>query len=218
MSADNGIYIAKFPEGWRVTYAQAIENIEYYPKGSKKRKKVLKKYFGDSKVFNNIEDVLKEAEKLQEEILNDDFGILEYGICNLGELESFEEDFNKTEFFECICQDRHHLIIARKEIWEEKDITISLEFVVERGDWEVASFRMFPSLNFFRKGFWRIKEALKILVKGSYRVEGYWEPIRTEKNEVIIGIEEMKRLGKTLIKYSKDAEKFINYNIKNASI
>ncbi len=39
MSADNGIYIAKFPEGWRVIHAQAIENINYYPKGSAKRKK-----------------------------------------------------------------------------------------------------------------------------------------------------------------------------------
>lgn len=34
MSADNGIYIAKFPNGYKVAYAMAIENVDYFPKGS----------------------------------------------------------------------------------------------------------------------------------------------------------------------------------------
>jgi len=50
----------------------------------------LKDYFGESEVFTNEEDALRKAEKLQEEILNDSFDILEYGVCYLGELESFE--------------------------------------------------------------------------------------------------------------------------------
>jgi hypothetical protein len=33
MSADNGIYIAKFPDGFRVAYSSAIENVDYYRKG-----------------------------------------------------------------------------------------------------------------------------------------------------------------------------------------
>ena len=41
MSADNGIYIAKFPDGFRVAYALAIENTTYYPEGSKERQEIL---------------------------------------------------------------------------------------------------------------------------------------------------------------------------------
>ena len=91
MSADNGIYIVKFPEGYRVTEAQAIENIDLHRKGTKSRKRMLKSYFGNSEVYKKHEQTVRRAEELYNEILNDDFyGICEYGICDLGEYESFE--------------------------------------------------------------------------------------------------------------------------------
>lgn len=87
MSADNGIYIAKFPDGYRVCYGMAIENIDYYPEGSKERKKELKEHFGKSKLFKKEEDAWIEAHKMEKK-WND---YLEYGVCNIGEYESFEK-------------------------------------------------------------------------------------------------------------------------------
>lgn len=78
MSSDNGIYIAKFPDGYRVTEAMAIENIDYDPIGSKERKETLKSYFEGCTVFTDINEALKEAVKIY-----DKFGYTEYGICIL---------------------------------------------------------------------------------------------------------------------------------------
>ena len=97
MSADNGIYIAKFPDGYRVAYAMAIENIDYHRAGSKLRKTELKRYFGNSPIFENQEEAEKYAFDLyhameEEEIKYGLFGyfVLEYGICHIGEYEAFE--------------------------------------------------------------------------------------------------------------------------------
>ena len=90
MSADNGIYIAKFSDGYRAVHATAIENIDYYPAGSAERKNELKSYFGKAKIFATENEAYIEAKRLKEIILDDDFcPILEYGICYLGELEDF---------------------------------------------------------------------------------------------------------------------------------
>ena len=86
MSADNGIYIAKFPEGYRVAYGAAIENIDYYDEGTKKHKAELKNYFGDSKVYISEARAWKQARKLYKE-----WGYTEYGVCYVGEYESFEK-------------------------------------------------------------------------------------------------------------------------------
>lgn len=89
MSADNGIYIAKFPDGYRVTHAQAIDNVDYFPEGTPERKDELKNKFGRSEVFDNMNDALNKARRLEKEI--EDEGLwTEYGIVDLGEYESFE--------------------------------------------------------------------------------------------------------------------------------
>lgn len=82
MSADNAILIAHFPDGYRVIHAQAIENIDYYPAGSKEYKKVLKDYFGNAKVFETEKEAYEEAERKA-----NDTDILEYGVINIGERE-----------------------------------------------------------------------------------------------------------------------------------
>jgi len=52
MSADTGIYIAKFPDGYRVTrVVQCIENIDYFPEGTPERKRELRDYFGGRENF-----------------------------------------------------------------------------------------------------------------------------------------------------------------------
>lgn len=92
MSADNGIYIAKFPDGYRVAHAAAIDNLDYYPEGSEERKQVLKDYFGDAKVFQTHEEAYSEAKRIEKEWVKDDedFCFLEYGICTIGEYEDFK--------------------------------------------------------------------------------------------------------------------------------
>ena len=96
MSADNGIYIAKFPDGFRVAYAQCIENIDYYRRGSKARKVELGAYFGGSPLFSTKELASAYAFEMYERMKKDEeengmFGcfILEYGISYIGEYESF---------------------------------------------------------------------------------------------------------------------------------
>jgi len=92
VSADNGIYIAQFPDGFRVAYAQCIENIDYYPKHTRKRKDTLKAYFGGSEVFRSEKDAKKYAVKLYREMEKDEeengmgFFVLEYGVCILPEI------------------------------------------------------------------------------------------------------------------------------------
>lgn len=88
MSADNGIYIAKFPDGYRVIYTQCIDNIDFYPEGTKQRKKELKKYFGKSKLFETEDSAYKEARLMEKEFTKDG-DYLEYGVCYIGEYESF---------------------------------------------------------------------------------------------------------------------------------
>ena len=79
MSADNGVYIAEFRDGFRVAYASSIENIDSYPVGSEERKKQLKNYFGNSAVFPSKDSAILEAHRIADEISND--GPLEYGVC-----------------------------------------------------------------------------------------------------------------------------------------
>lgn len=75
MSADNGIYIHKFRNGWRVAHAQAIENI-YWKRGSRPYNyRILKNYFKHSPLFETKAKALEYAGKLY-----DEYGYLEYGI------------------------------------------------------------------------------------------------------------------------------------------
>lgn len=85
VSADNGIYIVKFPDGYRTVHAQAIENIDFFPAGSKERKEQLKAYFGEAKVYKSRRGSINYAYKLAE-----GYPFLEYGISDLGEREAFE--------------------------------------------------------------------------------------------------------------------------------
>ena len=93
MSADNGIYILKTPaddgEGfeYRVRHAQAIDNIYWddtapghnNPDGVPE---IVVEYFGKCDVLTE-EEAHKKAFELEEEVLNDDFGILEYGVSTI---------------------------------------------------------------------------------------------------------------------------------------
>jgi len=95
MSADTGIYIAKFPDGYRVTeVVQNIENVDYYKPGTKKRKEELKAYFGDSEIYETEQLAFDKACKIYNEYTREkeDSGMgcpIEYGIGYIGEYESF---------------------------------------------------------------------------------------------------------------------------------
>lgn len=91
MSADNGVYIVKFPDGYRVTHAQAIENIDYFEPGTAARKQELKDYFGHSPLYATEQEAVLVAHEKAKKILADDFcPVLEYGVVYLGEYEAFE--------------------------------------------------------------------------------------------------------------------------------
>ena len=87
MSADNGIYIAKFPDGYRVCYGAAIENVTYYPVGSEERKYQQKNYFEHSPIYPTEQEAVLAAHALSKE-----YEYLEYGISFLGELEGWDEE------------------------------------------------------------------------------------------------------------------------------
>ena len=84
MSADNGIYIAKFPDGYRVCYGSAIDNLTYYPAGTIERKSELRSYFGQSPVFESRSQAVLEAD-----MISRGYDVLEHGIQYIGEFEWF---------------------------------------------------------------------------------------------------------------------------------
>lgn len=88
MSADNGIYIAKFPDGYRFAYYLSIDNIDFYPEGSKQRKKELKKCFGNCEPIADEKTAIDEAFKLYDEICHDG-SFIEHGVSLIGEYEQF---------------------------------------------------------------------------------------------------------------------------------
>src|SRR5271157_3513136 len=100
MSADNGIYIGKFPiqdeksQGstgyeYRVIHAQAIDNISFFSDKKLEEKfkgenpRAIVEYFGRAEVFTE-KQAQDKAFEMEEEILNDEYcPILEYGISTL---------------------------------------------------------------------------------------------------------------------------------------
>src|SRR3990172_8861301 len=87
MSADNCVAILKTPYEqngfeYRVTHAQAIENIHY--KHEDGNPEQIVNYFGQCVPFVNENEAIKFAQKMADEILSDYFcPILEYGICQI---------------------------------------------------------------------------------------------------------------------------------------
>lgn len=80
MSADNGIYIGQWNDGFRVAYCHAIDNVDC--EGLKKEYEVV--LFGLSKAFATKEEAREEAFRMENQIMNSDFPILEYGISSIG--------------------------------------------------------------------------------------------------------------------------------------
>lgn len=79
MSADNGIYILKTKDQYRVIHTQAIENIYWshfyrdmrrHPVSTR-----LVEYYGDTRYTRNFDKAMKVAS-----IMSKDYGTLEYGI------------------------------------------------------------------------------------------------------------------------------------------
>lgn len=87
MSADNGIYVAHFPDGYRVAEIFAIDNLDFYKIGTPERKQWLRDCFERSQVFSDKPSAIMFAHALAERA-----PILEYGVSYLGELESFQEE------------------------------------------------------------------------------------------------------------------------------
>ena len=85
MSADDGIYIHKFPDGWRVTHTQAIENISWKADKSGYNQKILKDYFSNSPVFKTRKLAWVFAIKLYQKAVKEGglYGSPEYGVSEV---------------------------------------------------------------------------------------------------------------------------------------
>ena len=92
MSADNGVYIlvtkgSRGKKEYRVSHAQAIENLSYmpdHPQGSRDglNTEYAHMLFGKSRVFTDMKLARGYAECIYDEWMGD-FGIVEYGIATL---------------------------------------------------------------------------------------------------------------------------------------
>ena len=68
MSADNGIYIGKFDDGYRVIHAQAIEHCEGSPDDDVTLA-YINNYFGEAKLLKTSDEAWNEArEKLNVDV------------------------------------------------------------------------------------------------------------------------------------------------------
>lgn len=87
MSADNGIYVLQtYGPEFRVAYAQAVDNI--FGKFNDEtlhwdgNVEMMKRYFGNSKVYSNLEEALDVAEEMSY-----DYEYLEDGVCVINEFQ-----------------------------------------------------------------------------------------------------------------------------------
>lgn len=100
MSVDNSIIVAKFPDGYRVVHAQAVENLWYYKEWTDKRKETINDYFYWAPLFETKDLAMRKALDIEQEILESDFPILEYWIRYIWEishipvLPTYEDDGN----------------------------------------------------------------------------------------------------------------------------
>ena len=85
MSADNGVYVAKFPDGYRICHGFAIDNLWHYPAGSKEKLDTIVAYFGESEVYEQKSDAMSVASEMEENLWMDGI-MVEYGVVYLGEL------------------------------------------------------------------------------------------------------------------------------------
>ena len=84
MSADNGIYILKANDGYRVVHAQAIENLWWWDEGTGSEKgelnpKYIYDYFYRCPLLKTKEAALSYADMLYNDIMDSGF-YTEYGI------------------------------------------------------------------------------------------------------------------------------------------
>lgn len=88
MSADNGVYIAKFDSGvYRVAYTQAIENVYENADDKEAAKAMHSLYFGDSPIFTECKLAVDYANQLA-----DTYEYLEYGVVTLNDITLIEFD------------------------------------------------------------------------------------------------------------------------------
>lgn len=94
MSADNGVYIAKFKDGFRVAHAQAIDNVLDYVDGDEKLIQSERiHYFLESPVFKDADSAWLYARDLA-----DRYDVLEYGVTQLPDFQHpFFELFKTAE-------------------------------------------------------------------------------------------------------------------------
>ena len=85
MSADNGIYVAEFDDGFRVGYAGAIENVRYN-RGSDGWIEVINSIWNASPLFKNVKEAVNWARIKAKEFETEEFEYevgLEYGVVVL---------------------------------------------------------------------------------------------------------------------------------------
>ncbi len=109
-----------------------------------------------------------------------------------------------TKTFMCDCHSRNHMLIAYHDSDEDFD-EVYLSFMVSASDDVVDRYRWskrswyrlawIDITNFFRRKWWRIKTALKVLFIGYVEMEDSWVPARLgydSTNGVAFGYTELQ--------------------------
>ena len=122
MSSDNGVYIGRFRDSkrnysYRVIHAQSIENCDFnpnFPDYFTKANIVL--YYGKSQAFTELSRAWEEAHKKYNEIMEDDYGVCEYGVSQI----NYDIPFPNLTVLEAA-----HII---DEYWERVETEIEFNF------------------------------------------------------------------------------------------
>jgi len=136
----------------------------------------------------------------------------------------------RTEFFECDCFDKNDLIRAEYSVFarDSKDgnsvaerdlnITFSTQLADYNSVWD------YGFIAWWKKIWWRIRNACRILFTGVIRTEGYFQPARSyvdtkdKKIERLFGYDTTKSLAKWLDTMADKIKKDYEEDEKNYTI
>jgi TPR repeat protein len=131
MSADNGIYIAQFKDGYRVAHCQAIENC--YDDETRDLYRVL--YFSRSEVLT-LQQAYKKAREIYDEIMDGDLPVLEYGMSQI--------DFSEDDFPSLTPEEAERKL---NEYWETGDNLVALRQAISEGPINVTAYYIWKYLQ-----------------------------------------------------------------------
>lgn len=143
MSADNGIYYAKFRDWYRVVHWFAVDNLAFYKEWTLWFLDTLKEFFWYWTVYKTIDQVRKRAEEMEKEAWWTEYWICyvwdyskyditkEIEVIDSFDLEKiwFEQDWNSYKF-----EVDENYYVKAMNLWEDESIYYYYELVNKEND------------------------------------------------------------------------------------